>query len=277
MKIGLVLEGGAMRGMYTAGVLDELMERDISIAGVAGVSAGAVFGVNLLSRQSGRVIRYSSRFNGDKKYMGLHQLLKTGSIVNADYAYNTVPRELDVFDDETYKSSGIPFYAGVTSLATGKIEYFRVHSVLEEMDILRASASMPFLSKPVELFGKLYLDGGVADSIPYRKMLELGYDRLLVVLTRDKTYAKSPLPPAMVKLWYHRYPAFAETLIHRHEEYRQSIRELELLESSGAAWIIRPSSPIRIKRMEKDPKKLREVYDLGRKDGARQLDYFFKP
>ena len=269
MKLGLVLEGGAMRGMYTAGVLDVLLDGQIEVQGVIGVSAGAVFGVNFLSRQRGRVIRYNKRCNGDKEYMGVRQLLKTGNLVSTDFAYGTVPRELDPFDDETFQACGVPFYAGVTSLDSGKIEYMQVKSVLEQMDVLRASASMPFLSRPVELHGKRYLDGGVADSIPFQKMLELGHDRLIVVLTRDRSYVKAPMPAAAVKLWYGRYRGFSQALLHRHEEYARSVRQLEVLEQLGAAFVFRPSEPITIGRMEKDPEKLQAVYELGIADGRR--------
>lgn len=154
MKTGLVLEGGAMRGMYTAGVLDVFMEQGITFDGVIGVSAGALFGVNLLSKQAGRVIRYNKRFNADPNYLGLRPLLRTGNIVDTDYAYNRVPRTLDVFDDETYRASGVPFYAVVTNIETGEAEYIKVDSVFEQMDVLRASGSMPFVSKPVEIGGK---------------------------------------------------------------------------------------------------------------------------
>ena len=185
MKTGLVLEGGAMRGMYTAGVLDVMLDEDIHVDGVIGVSAGVLFGVNYLSKQRGRSIRYNKRFNGDKRYMGMHSLFTTGNIVNTEFAYYTVPYELDVFDDETFMNSGVPFYAVVTNMQTGKPEYMQIHSVFDQMEVLRASASMPLVSKPVYLDGVPYLDGGIADSIPYEKMMEMGYDRIIVVLTRD--------------------------------------------------------------------------------------------
>lgn len=146
MKVGLVLEGGAMRGMYTAGVLDVFLENGIEFDGIIGVSAGAIFGVNFLSKQKGRVIRYNKRFNRDKNYLGLRPLIKTGNIVDTELAYNKVPRELDIFDDTTYMASKVPFYAVVTNIETGQAEYKQVTSVFEQMDTLRASASMPFVS-----------------------------------------------------------------------------------------------------------------------------------
>ena len=167
MKIGLVLEGGAMRGMFTAGVLDTFLDNDIKMDSVVGVSAGALFGVNYLSGQKGRVIRYNKKFNKDKNYMGLRPLLREGNIVSTKYAYEDVPKTLDPFDDEAYKKSKVPFYAVVTNVATGNPEYIQIHSVFEQMDTLRASGSLPFVSKPVTIGKNQYLDGGIADSIPF--------------------------------------------------------------------------------------------------------------
>lgn len=188
-----------MRGMYTAGVLDCFMDHDISFDAVIGVSAGALFGVNLLSKQRGRVIRYNKRFNSDKNYMGIRPLLREKNIVSTKYAYDTVPRELDPFDDEEYKKSDIPFYAVVTNIRTGKPEYVQIKSVFDQMDVLRASGSMPVVSKPVKLGNEWYLDGAVTDSIPYEHMLDMGYDRVVVVLTKPANYIK-PMPRVL-----HRY------------------------------------------------------------------------
>ena len=257
-----------MRGMYTAGVLDVFLDHEIKVDGVIGISAGAVFGVNFLSRQRGRVIRYNKRFNSDKSYMGLRPLLRTGNIVNTEYAYHVVPGELDKFDDETYRASGIPFYAGVTSLETGRAEYIKIDSVFEQMDALRASASMPFVSRPVVWKGQRYLDGDIADSVPYQTMFDMGYDRLIVVLTRERSYQKKPISPAMIRLCYGRHREFADALMRRHEKYNSGVRELEALERQGRVFVIAPSEPITIGRVEKDPGKLQQVYELGVKDGT---------
>ena len=265
MKTGLVLEGGAMRGMYTAGVLDVMLDEDIHVDGVIGVSAGVLFGVNYLSKQRGRSIRYNKRFNGDKRYMGMHSLFTTGNIVNTEFAYYTVPYELDVFDDETFMNSGVPFYAVVTNMQTGKPEYMQIHSVFDQMEVLRASASMPLVSKPV------YLDGGIADSIPYEKMMEMGYDRIIVVLTRDFSYRKKSSSKLPAELRYHKYPEFRQTLEHRYEAYNASVAHLRWLEKQGKVFVIRPSAPIGIKRIEKDADKLQEVYELGLHDGEHSI------
>ena len=272
MKTGLVLEGGAMRGMYTAGVLDVFMEHGVHFDGIIGVSAGAVFGVNYLSGQRGRVIRYNCRFNTDKNYMGVGCLLKTGNYFNAEYAYYRVPRELDTFDDETYMSSGVPFYAVATNVETGEAEYMRVESVLGQMETLRASASMPFASKPVEINGKKYLDGGVTDSIPFEKFAEMGYEKQAVILTRDMSYRKKPMNGALISLFYRKYPEFRRRLKNRHIVYNESVHKLAELEKAGSVFVIRPSVPIEISRTEREPERLKQVYALGRADAERELE-----
>lgn len=272
MKTGLVLEGGAMRGMYTAGVMDRMMDHDIHFDGVIGVSAGALFGVNYLSRQRGRVIRYNKKYNGHKDYMGLLPLLKEGNIVSTRYAYDRVPRLFDVFDNEAFKASGTDFYAVVTNLQTGQPEYMQVKDVYEQMDVLRASGSMPFVSKPVQIDGQYYLDGGVSDSIPFAFFEKQGYDRLVVILTRDLAYRKKAMSPLMIEASYHKYPEFAEQLKKRHEVYNRSVRMLKRKEEKGGIFVIRPSVPIQIKRIETDPDKLQQVYDEGMKDATEHMD-----
>lgn len=271
MKVGLVLEGGAMRGMYTAGVLDVLMENNVRVDGIVGVSAGALFGVNYPSRQIGRVIRYNKRFSPDKNYIGLWPLLKEGNIVSTQFAYNEVPRKLDVFYDEAFRASGIPFYAVVTNLQTGEGEYLLLESVFEQMDILRASGSMPFVSRPVLWQGKRYLDGAIADSIPYRWMAEQGYEKRIVVLTRQEGYRKKPMNQALCKIMYRKWPKFVQKLLTRHSAYNAALDELQQWRSEAKAFVLRPSQEIKIGRVEKDPEKLQAVYDLGRKDAQAQL------
>lgn len=271
MKTGLLLAGGAMRGMYTAGVLDIFMDNGIAVDGIVGISAGAVFGVNFLSGQRGRVIRYNKRFNGDRNYMGLKPLLFTGNIVDTQYAYRLVPEKLDRFDDVTYQASGIPFYAGITCLETGEAKLVKIDSVFGQMDVLRASASMPFVSRAVEIEGFHYLDGDVADGLPWRKMFAMGYDRLIVILTRERGYRKKPVSPLMAEMRYGRHRAFKQALLSRHARYNESVGELERLQEEGRVCLIAPSAPITIGRIEKDPERLQGVYELGLGDGEKAL------
>ena len=275
MKIGLVLEGGAMRGMFTAGVLDTFLDWGVHFDAIVGVSAGALFGVNYLSRQRGRVIRYNKRYNRDKNYMGLLPLLREGNIISTRYAYHEVPRHLDVFDDAAFMRSGVPFYAVVTDVATGNPEYPRITSVFEQMDLLRASGSMPFVSRPVKIDGRQYLDGGISDSIPFEWLSRQGYEKLVVVLTRDSGYRKKPMSKRLIKLYYRRRPQLAQRLLHRHEGYNRAVETLAEWEREKKAFVIRPSQPITIGRIEKDPQKLQAVYELGIADCTARMPELF--
>lgn len=272
MKTGLVLEGGAMRGMYTAGVLDVFLDNGVHMDSVVGVSAGALFGVNYLSGQKGRVIRYNKRFNPDKNYMGLRPLLREGNIVDTEYAYDKVPHELDPFDDEAFQRSGVPFYAVITNVHTGEPEYVQIKSAFAQMDTLRASGSMPFVSHPVSINGQLYLDGGIADSIPFEWLSGQGCEKIVVVLTRDMSYRKKPMSPKLVKIYARKYPNLAKKLAQRHARYNESVELLHQWEVEGKAFVIRPSRPIEIGRIEKDPEKLQAVYDLGVADAKAALE-----
>lgn len=267
-RVGLVLEGGGMRGMYTAGVLDALLDKEIRFAGIVGVSAGALFGVNYLSKQKGRVITYNKRYNGDKNYMGVLPLIKEGNIVSTEYAYVRVPRELVPFDNETYVEAAkqVPFYAVATNVETGMPEYIKIDDVFDQMDVLRASGSLPMVSKPVPIDDKLYLDGGISDSIPYRWMLKQGYDKLVVILTRDINYRKKPFSKLLAGTLLRKYPKIAARMLKRHEKYNKSVEELIKLEKKGKVIVVRPSQAIKVSKLEKNPEKLQEVYDLGVSD-----------
>lgn len=268
---GLVLEGGAMRGMYTAGVLDTFMDYGLESDYVVGVSAGALFGVNYLSGQKGRAIRYNKRFNSDKTYMGLIPLLKEGNIVNTEYAYVRVPRELDPFDAETFNASKSEFYAVITNLKTGKGEYVLIKDAFPQMDVLRASGSMPVVSKPVEIDGNLYLDGAVADSIPYEWMYKKCRSKMVVILTRDSEYRKKPMPKFTSWVYQRKYPKFAQAFSLRHAVYNRQVEKLKKWEDEGKAFVIRPSEPITISRTERDSEKLQAVYELGIRDAKANM------
>ncbi|MDO4616585.1 MAG: patatin family protein [Lachnospiraceae bacterium] len=273
IKTGLVLEGGAMRGMYTAAVLDVFLDQGIRFDAIAGVSAGALFGVNFLSGQKGRVIRYNKKYNRDRKYMGLLPLLKEGNIVSTEYAYHRVPEKLDPFDNETYMCSDTDFYAVLTNVKTGMPEYVKITDVFRQMDTLRASGSLPFVSRPVEIDGESYLDGGISDSIPYEFLRKkLGCSRLVVILTRDLAYRKKPSSPKLIHLLSRKMPAIEQRMLVRHETYNKAVEKLCEMEKRGEVFIIRPSEPIEIGRLEKDPSKLQAVYDLGRKDALEQIE-----
>lgn len=270
MSLGIVLEGGGMRGLYTAGVLDQFLATGIQAQGMVTVSAGALFGINYASQQQGRTLRYNLKYIGDKRYISLHNLLRTGDIVNKEFAFHTLPYELDVFDQAAFARSGIDFYATVTNVETGEPEYVLIKDGFAQMEALSASGSMPFVSKIVEYSGHKYLDGGVSDSIPVQRALELGHDKLIVILTRPLDYRKTKSNTQLADLFYRRYPAFGQRLKTRHQNYNETVEQIIELEKQGRLFVIRPSQTIPIKRLEQDPGKLQAMYDLGAGD-AQQI------
>ena len=277
MKIGLVLEGGAMRGMYTAGVLDTFLDKDFWVDGIISVSAGALFGVNYPSRQKERAIRYNKKFISDKRYISFKSLVRTGNIVNKDFAFYEVPFKYDVFDNKTFKESDIDFYVAVTNLQTAQAEYVKLIDPLGQMEVLRATSAMPYVSRPVEIDGIPYLDGAIVDSIPVEQMQMLGYDKIIVILTRTLDYRKSKPMTWIAKWFYRRYPHFADAVNQRYAMYNQQVENVIKLAEKGDIFVIRPSVDLKIKRIEKDPNKLQAMYELGMKDMQLQwknlLDY----
>jgi len=265
-KIGLVLEGGAMRGMYTAGVLDIFLDNVIKVDGIVGVSAGVLFGANYVSKQRGRVIRYNKKYANDKRYMGIRSLLKTGNIVNSEFAYYEVPFKLDIFDEETFEKSDIDFYTTVTNVETGFPEYIKIKNVFRQMEVLRATSAMPFVSKIVNLEDKEYLDGGISDSIPIDKCKELGYDKIIVILTRPIDYRKTKSNKLLTKIKYSKYPNLVNAINNRYINYNKTVDKIIDMENKKEIFVIRPSKTIKIKRIERDAERLQEMYDLGIED-----------
>lgn len=206
MTVGLVLEGGGMRGLYTAGVLNAFLEAGIKIDGIVAVSSGALFGVNCLSGQKGRALRYNKRYIKDKNYMGLRSWIKTGNVVNKDMAYYKIPMELDKFDQATFARSGVPFYVVATDIETGKADYIKIDNVFDQMEAFRASSALPLASEIVTYQDKHYLDGGLSDSIPVTFAQGLDFDKLIVILTQSLDYRKKPSSGKLYKLLYKNIP-----------------------------------------------------------------------
>ena len=270
MKIGLVLEGGGMRGLYTAGVLDVLMDHHFMPDVVCGTSAGVTFGVILLSGQRGRVLRYNCRYVGERRYISFYSWLTTGNMINRDFAYDLLPRELDPFDEATYEQAPAEFYATITNMRTGQAEYVRITDTWKQMDVIRASASLPIICQPVEWNGEKYLDGGLADNIPLDKCLELGCDKVVIVLTRPMDYVRNDHIAPLCRLVFPRYKALLRTIEQRNEKYNARIQQILELERRGKVFVIRPSENRPVGRLEKDPDKLRALHALGVQDATKQ-------
>lgn len=271
-KTGLVLEGGAMRGIYTAGVLDVFLEHEISFDTVMGVSAGAIHGCSFVSKQKGRSIRYYRKYVKDKKFMSFHNLLRTGNLVDTQFCYHDIPEHLDPYDFDTYNQSNKQFYAVCTNLETGRPEYIRIEDMKKEIDAVRASASMPFVSKIVEMAGKKLLDGGCSDSIPVIASRKLGNEKNVVVLTRHEGYQKEPSNVTAAKVFYWKYPKFIHALADRHIVYNQTLSFIKEKENAGELFVIRPQVPLTIGRMSHDIEEIQSVYDQGRKDALLRIE-----
>lgn len=267
-KTGLVLEGGGFRGIYTAGVLDVFLERGTGFDGVIGVSAGAIHACSYLSKQKGRSIRYYKKYCGDRRFMSFESWLKTGDIVGADFCYHELPDRLDVYDHAAFEADPTPFYAVCTDVERAEAVYVPITDLRAQIDYVRASASLPYFSRIVELEGRKLLDGGCSDSVPLAAFERMGFERNVLILTRPADYRKKPELRGLPALVYgRRYPAFAALLRRRHEEYNAALDYLALREARGSAFVIRPSRPLDIGRMEADPDKIEAAYSQGRADG----------
>ncbi len=273
-RIGLVLEGGAMRGLFTAGVLDVFMENGIGFGAMAGVSAGAAFGCNLKSRQIGRALRYNKKYCGYWRYCSLRSLMLTGDLIGADYCYHYLPSVLDPFDWKSFSENPMDFYVVATDMDTGKPVY---HKCTETGDLclewIRASSSMPVVSRIVEINGGRYMDGAVADSIPLEFMEKTGYGKNVVILTQPSDYEKEKQSLMwLIKRMYRKYPDFIKAFSKRHTLYNDQREYVEKRAAEGAAFIIRPEKALPIKRLTNKPELIQLTYDMGRETAMRSLE-----
>ena len=273
-KVALVLEGGSFRGQFTAGVIDVFLEHGIEVAACYGVSAGTLNGMGYKSRQIGRANRVNLAFCNDSRYIGAKSLASTGSLVGYDFMLNDVQDRLDPFDNDAYLANPMPLYATVTDIVFGTAGYLEVENATLDIDIVRASTSLPLVTKPVEVDGHLYLDGGVADSVPVEHVLEdAGFDRAVVVLTQDRGYVKEPyeLLPAARKV-YAGYPYLIDALATRHERYNEQRERIWAYEREGRALVLAPGKPVEVGHVEHDAAKLLDLYIQGRQEAKGRLD-----
>jgi len=275
-ETALVLEGGGMRAAYSGGVLDILLDSGIKFGGYAGTSAGATHICSFLSEQRERNLRIDTVHSKDPRYRGVKWLLKTGDFFPREFCYITIPREIDPFDYSKFEENAkiSDFYSVCTNLETGEAEYLLTQEVDkgDGLECVRASASLPLMSKIVELRGMKLLDGGIADSIPFEFMDRKGFKKQVVILTQQEGYVKKPnsLIP-LFKLLYRKYPKFVEASATRHIRYNQALATLKQWETEGRSFVIRPSEPFQISRIEKDTEKLKDLYRMGLRDGERML------
>ena len=272
-KLGLILEGGGVRGIYTAGVLDCFMENGIEMDAVFGVSAGTLHALNYKAKQPKRSYRVGTKYVHDKRYMGISSLIHTGDIFGADFCYHTLPDQLEIFDYDTYRKNPMKLYATVSNLETGKPEYVLCEDAKTQIEYVRASASLPLLSRIVEIDGKKYLDGGITDSIPLNAAIHMGYEKNIVVCTRSYGYQKEPNKMiGMIKKKYKQYPKFVQAADRRHIVYNEELKLIEQKEKSGDILVLRPTQSLAVKRIERDTQKIKAQYELGYQDAREKLD-----
>lgn len=274
MKKGLVLEGGAMRGLFSAGVMDVMMEHQLLPGGIVGVSAGACFGCNMKSGQKGRAIRYNKAFAKDSRYCGLRSLIKSGDIFNAEFAYHVVPNKYDIFDSAAFEASPIQYYVVCTDIVMGEPVYKLCDKGGDWLfEWIRASASMPIVSNIVNIEGYKLLDGGMTDSIPLEFFERNGYDANVVVLTQPAGYVKkkSPIVPIM-KMKYGKYPRLVEVMANRHIMYNNQLDYVSKAEAERRCVVIRPEAPLEIGHISHNPNDMEHVYQAGRRAGESKID-----
>ncbi|MBQ4283718.1 MAG: patatin family protein [Lachnospira sp.] len=273
MKTGMVFEGGAFRTVFSCGVMDAFLDLDIMPNYIIGVSAGAAYGTSYVSKQKGRNLTLIKEYCNDKRYMGIGNLLnpKNKCYYGLKFAYETIPTEILPFDYDTYRANPVDFYATVTNVETGEAEYLLYDVNQVPSKTLIATCALPMLFPIVKIKGKQYLDGGISDSIPFKKALEDGCDRVVVVLTRQPDYRKTTSGSTkLAAKMYSKYPALAKALLNRADNYNRCLDELAEYEKEGKVIVIRPDSTDGFSRMEKDKAKIQALYDDGFKKG---MDY----
>ena len=267
IEAGLVVEGGGMRGVYTAGVLDYFMEKNLYFDDCYGVSAGACHISSYVSKQIGRSIKVTLDYINDKRYCSVNSLIKTGDMFGVEMLYDIIPNNLELYDYDTFNKFKGNFYSVVTNCKTGKAEYMKIKDMKKDIIAVRASSSLPLLSRIVEINGKEYLDGGITDSIPIKKSIKDGHKKNVVILTRDKTYRKSkPKFLSLLKFKYKKYPNLVKAIENRYKMYNETLDFIEEEKAKNKVFIIQPKLPVKISRIEKDKDKLKALYNQGYED-----------
>jgi len=268
----LVLEGGGMRGMFTAGVLDAFMEEDISFKRCIGVSAGACHACSFMSRQKKRAYNVGVDYLDNKRYCSLFSLITTGDLFGAKFVYDEIPNKLNLYDYDAFNKNETEFYVTVTNCETGKAEYIKITDMKRDIVYVRASSSLPLLARIVKAGGKKYLDGGIADSIPVRQSLSSGNGKSVVVLTQHRGYRKKPNRlMSLLRLKYFKYPFLTEKMETRYKIYNDTLDFLEEEEKKGSVFVISPPEKLKIGRIEKDKEVLKEIYETGYNEAKRVL------
>ncbi|MGD6802971.1 patatin-like phospholipase family protein [Rossellomorea aquimaris] len=273
-QTGLVLEGGGMRGVYTAGVLEYLLENEVEFPYVIGVSAGACIAASYLSKQKGRNKKVNIGFAGDPNYLSWRNYFKNRELFGMDFVFNEIPNKIVPYDYEAFQNSTSQFVIGTTDCHTGESVYHNRSDYGEDvLTPIRASSSLPFVAPVVQFQSRHLLDGGISDPIPVRKAEADGYSKNVVILTRNKGYLKSPSKfNYLVKRKYPQYPGLREAMMNRYKVYNETVEYLEKEEERGSVFIIRPEMPLKVGRIERNPRKLEELYNQGYEDARLKFE-----
>lgn len=270
-QAGLVMEGGAMKGVYTAGVLDFFIDKGIWFSHVYGVSAGACHMCSYLSRQRGRALDVAIDYLDTGHYCGWKSLAATGDFFNVDMCYHLIPEYLWPYDYEAFQKYEGKAYSVATDIVTGRPVYFRMKDMKADIEKIRASASMPLVSRNVKIDGRYYLDGGISDAIPLQRSIMDGNVKNVVIMTKEVGYVREPesaVKMGLIKLRYLKYPKVYELMAQRHISYNETLEYIERQKQSGQAFVIRPKQAGSVGRIEKDKEKLTALYEEGYQDAA---------
>ena len=274
-KGAMCLEGGSLRGLFTAGVLDALLDNEVYIEYVNGVSAGSMNGMNYISRQRGRSKRINLKYLHDKRYISYKNMFKSRQIFNFDFLFDDISNKYDIFDWESFNDKAKKYEVVATDVITGESKFFAKNNCSDIISAVKASASMPVMSKMIDVEGRKYLDGGISTSIAYKRAFDVGYSKAIVVLTREEGYRKKPvnkINESIYKRYFKPLPNLVEKLMTVPERYNKMQEEMEELAKEGKLLIIRPQNKVTVQRLEHSSVKLEKLYNEGYEVGSKNIE-----
>jgi len=275
LKGAMCLEGGSLRGLFTAGVLDALLDNEVYIEYVNGVSAGSMNGMNYISRQRGRSKRINLKYLHDKRYISYKNMFKSRQIFNFDFLFDDISNKYDIFDWESFNDKTKKYEVVATDVITGESKFFDKNNCSDIISAVKASASMPVMSKMIDVEGRKYLDGGISTSIAYKRAFDVGYSKAIVVLTREEGYRKKPvnkINESIYKRYFKPLPNLVEKLMTVPERYNKMQEEMEELAKEGKLLIIRPQNKVTVQRLEHSSVKLEKLYNEGYEVGSKNIE-----
>ncbi len=278
IKGALVLEGGALRSIYGAGILDVFLEKKLHFEYVLGISAGALNAGNYISSQIGRTAKININYANDPRYIGIRQFIKQGSIFNLNFLFDEPVGDWAPYDEYAFTNTKQKFIIGATNCLTGKQDFFEKHTYKELTEVLAASSTLPVLSKTAYINGIPYIDGGVSNAVPYTKAIQDGYKKIIIILTRPEGYMdkENKVLNQIFRTYYHQYPNLVKKLCTMSQRYNHLLRQIQKLEKEEKVFVIRPTTQLKVRRVEKDKNKLRLLYLEGKEDARQKIPDMLK-